>query len=623
MATEKRQRRRSITVPWSDVKKARDAYKNGGEVSEPLEVKEAGVPLVPKIVVALGAATELIFELLEEAPSELIAFDEGTLGAVYDLLFEDDPPDIPSPEPVQSDVISEAFPEPYEAGEGNYIQILASGSTEGRWSAPGEGFERDYSASRSAPGQIVGEDQDIKFKTVLGYEIDFGRTLILFFGTDLDGESKTAVLAFEDLWREEDVQSGSDSTNVFGLRDQGREDYEEDADDWISITRNDRVSFTPFRTFTNFIIRRRSEEDDEQVQDDEIEEPVRDPYFPNKDEKPDTEGKKLASPVELPKERNIPEEAPARRLDPEWSPTDRNIRLRDPDNPDIPNERVPTITPTVPGLDIDLPSPPPQEEVPPRRRRENPIIPSLETERFPEKQIPSGIGADICACVLSPEDSDFDLDDLDFDIPEDEEEEETIDLTFFYQECDEGELVDREVTYAVPESLTSVVQASVTEILEGRNQLERIKCGILPEEEVTESVVTVEDGLLEEKEETVSYASLFKEIKKELQEIKNSNARQEASFISDLTKAVKCTIISEPIRGTTWIAEDQSSTRFPAGWIQFFRDGETYGSRIDIEFQEQVIPFPTLADDFTVAEINKAQIETEVIDWNKVDANEE
>lgn len=622
MSTENRQRQRSLTVPWADVKKAREAYKNGGEVENSLEVKEAGVPLVPKIVVALGAVTELIFELLEEAPSELIGVDEGTLAGVYEQLFGNDEPNIPSPEPVLSGEVSESFPEPYEAGEGNYIQILVSGSTEGRWRAPAEGFQRDYSANRPAPGQLVGEDGDIKFKTVSGYEIDFDSTQIVFFGTDLDGESKTAALPFEDLWREEDVETGSDSTDVFGQRDQGREDYQEDADDWIATSSGSRVSFEPFKTFTNFTIRRRSEEDDEQIQDDEIEEPVRDPYFPNKDEQPDTEGKKLAEPVSLPKERNIPEEAPVRRLDPEWNPTDRNIRLRDPDNRDIPNERVPVITPTVPGLDISIPSPPPQEEVPPRRRDENPIIPTLETEKYPERQIPSGLGADICACVLSPEDSDFDLDDLDFDIPEDEEEE-LVDLTFFYQECEDGELVDRQVKYTVPESLVPAVEPPITEILEARNRLEKIKCGILPEEEVEQKITTVEDGLLEEKEETVSYASLFKEIRKELQEIKNSNARQEASFVSDLTKAVKCTIISEPIRGTTWIAEDQSSTRFPAGWIQFFRDGETYGSRIDIEFQEQVIPFPTLADDFTVAEINKAQIETEVIDWNKADANQE
>ena len=616
MATEKRERRRSITVPWADVKRARDAYKNGGEVENALEVKEAGVPLVPKIVVALGAATELIFELLEEAPSELIAFDEGTLGAVYDLLFEDDPPDIKQPEPVGGDSLKQIFPSPYTAEEGQYLQALIYGSTEGVAQFPREGFNRDFTANRPPPGELVEGVDEVRFSEISGIEILFISQRIRVIGKDVDGEDKTFSIEFEDVWSEEWVESGADSDAIFENRDQSLESFDE------PDFGEDRVYHTPYSTNVNVLIRRRRIEDDE-LEEEEIEEPVRDPYFPNDEEKPDTEGKKLASPVELPKDPNIIEDQPARRIDPEWNPTDRNIRLRDPDNPDIPNERVPVITPTVPGLDIDLPSPPPQEEVPPRRRRENPIIPSLETERLPEKQIPSGIGADICACVLSPEDSDFDLDDLDFDIPEDEEEEETIDLTFFYQECDEGELVDREVTYAVPESLTSVVQASVTEILQGRNQLERIKCGILPEEEVEQKIITVEDGLLEEKEETVSYASLFKEIKKELQEIKNSNARQEASFVSDLTKAVKCTIISEPIRGTTWIAEDQSSTRFPAGWIQFFRDGETYGSRIDIEFQEQVIPFPTLADDFTVAEINKAQIETEVIDWNKADANEE
>jgi len=207
------------------------------------------------------------------------------------------------------------------------------------------------------------------------------------------------------------------------------------------------------------------------------------------------------------------------------------------------------------------------------------------------------------------------------ELEDEEEETETISATL--QLCQDGELVGVVISAEAPESQASVFQTLLDQVVDARSRKEQERCGQFIEASRDVEVVSEEDGILSTETEEKEIPLIYEPLLGNLQNLANKNARLQASQWSDFSEAVRTEITTPPNRGTTWIAENSDSTKFPAGWIQFLRDGESYGEKHEIQFKTQIFVKPTLADDFIIAEVNNAEIEAELINWNKEETTEE
>lgn len=603
-------------ISWEEVKTAWEAFDSAndgsGDFSQAFVAPAgAGILKAVKWAFTVGAGAEVLRKVLEFDPAKLGEGNQGILQDILKDIFGDSASD--SPQPLTTDDFLETenlLDGSFEAESGRYAFLNIGGRVKGE--AGRIGGDGVYEAVIDAEDGYRSDTYSRIDSVTVAYRGSEGQPFVRITGLDRDGNDQIENVNFSDIWDSQSFLKGSSDTfnlaNESYLRARPPDPFNSD----IIIV---------YPAFPKLLLDVEQRKEDDQFDDIKINplpNKLIDPYYPDGEDRPDEDTLKFPGGLVLPRERGIDKEStPDFRISPEFDPSRREIRVPDPDRltGDEP-ENQPSLRPTPEGLEINIPKLQEKSERELRKKTPHPLVPFPETDTFEEVQTPTGQQTDTCECVQSSSPIEDILDAL-----EDLEggDSEPVTLNFSISTCVDGSLQSSNFSVEVPSNLQSLAQELIDQQIEAVESLEQFKCGVFPTTEKTRDVVNYDGGEITEEEQALTQADFYEPLLGRIQQILNNTNRIQGGQLSDLREAIRVTVITPPNRGTTYIAEDESSTRFPAGWLQFFRNGETYGSRIDIEFSTQIIPKPTLADDWTLAEINNSELEAELIDWNQSD----